>query len=98
MNDVKPPHTYNIKFNKTLFRKALIADTRSALVGWLIALLLVVGGFQLSVREIIPNWLFIIFVVISLYLLVAPIWTLSDWLEYRRIHVTRRKAKKRENA
>jgi hypothetical protein len=82
-----PTRSYNIKFNKTLYRRTLVSDTRGALVGWLVAILLAGGGYELAVMEILPNWLFIVFVVISLYLVVAPIWLVADWMEYRRIHV-----------
>ena len=98
MTSGKQPRTYNLKFNKTLFKKTLVADTRSALVGWFVALLLVAGGYELSVRELIPEWVFIIFVIVSLYLLVAPLWTLMNWLEFRRIHVKKKKTKNGLNA
>ena len=90
MTNDKPPRTYNVKFNKTLFRETLISETRTALIWWLTALVLLAGGFELSVREIIPNWVFIILVIVSLYLLVAPLWLITDWLEYRRIHVKKK--------
>lgn len=81
------PQSYNIKFNKSLFRKHVISGFWTWIIGSLLSFVLVVLMLLASFQWNWPMWLLVLALIAFLYFFVAGLWTTcSDYLEYRRIH------------
>jgi sterol desaturase/sphingolipid hydroxylase (fatty acid hydroxylase superfamily) len=84
------PRSYNVKFNKPLFRRHVIAGLRQWLVGS--AAMAVPAGLTLYAFLVWqwPTWPVAVSWMVFLYWFVGGLWTTaSDYCEYRRIHERR---------
>jgi ABC-type Na+ efflux pump permease subunit len=86
--------TYSIKFNRELFRRHVVHSWIEFAIGTSVTAALGVLTFKAAERYPWLTWVSMFLTVAFFWCLIAGLWVAGwDTLEYRRMHVHRRKLK-----
>lgn len=90
-DSLKQRRSYNLKFNKQLFRELLVNELKRYAIGCPVSLALLYLLFRFGLN--LPELVLVLGCFVFLYIpLAGGIGLIIDWREYRRMHQKRKKA------